>query len=265
MYKPQHMSLHKKEVVLITGPTSGIGHALANIFAQEGHDLVLVGRDERKLQALRSDIEEKFKVSVRTIVQDLSRPTAAVHVHDICKKRDIHIDILVNNAGFGLYGEFIKTDVLAERDLVQVNVVAVSELAKLFAKDMAQRKRGRILNVASIAGFFPGPFMATYYASKAYVLSLSEALCEELRGTGVTVSILCPGLTNTNFGATTHMNDPESFLKGMDASEVGMHAYLGVMKGKRIIVPGFKNKLFVFLPRFLPRYLVTRILARAMK
>ena len=193
-----------KQTALITGASSGIGADLARLFARDGYDVVLVARSEEKLREVAEGIgKEHAGVTARVIVADLARPDAARDVVDALG--GLPIDALVNNAGYGVAGPFVETDVRSELEMIQVNVVALTHLTKLLAPGMVARKRGRILNVSSTAAFQPGPLMAVYYATKAYVLSVSEALAEELRGSGVTVTALCPGPTATGFAAASNM------------------------------------------------------------
>jgi hypothetical protein len=246
-----------KLTALITGPSSGIGLDLAHLFAQNGHDVVLVARSEGKLRELASELESKHHITARVIVADLARPEAPREVFAAAPA----IDVLVNNAGFGTSGKFAETKARTELEIIQVNIAALTHLTKLFLPQMLERKRGRILNVASTAAFQPGPLMAVYYASKAYVLSFSEAIAEELRGTGVTVSALCPGPTATGFQKTANLGS-EALLKVMkpvSSMDVARAGYRGLMRGQRVIIPGIKNKIGVQSLRVSPRAVVTRI------
>lgn len=246
-----------KLTALITGPSSGIGLDLAHLFAADGHDVVLVARSEGKLRALAAELESKYNISARVIVADLARPDAPREVFAAAPP----VDVLVNNAGFGTSGRFAETAGRTELEIIQVNVAALTHLTKLFLPQMLERKRGRILNVASTAAFQPGPLMAVYYASKAYVLSFSEAIAEELRGTGVTVSALCPGPTATGFQKTANMGS-EALLKVMkpvSSMDVARAGYRGMMRGQRVIIPGIKNKLGVQALRVSPRAVATRV------
>ncbi|HUR83633.1 MAG TPA: SDR family oxidoreductase [Thermoanaerobaculia bacterium] len=246
-----------KLTALITGASSGIGLDLARLFAEDGHDVVLVARSGEKLRALASELSSKHDVQATVIVADLSKPDAARGVFVASPP----VDILVNNAGHGTTGKFAETSIDAELDMIQVNVTALTHLTKLFLPHMLDRKRGRILNVASTAAFQPGPLMSVYYATKAYVLSFSEAIAEELGGTGVTVTALCPGPTATGFQAKANMSS-EALLKVMkpvSSMEVARAGYRGMMRGQRIVIPGIKNKLGVEVLRISPRRVVTRV------
>jgi short-subunit dehydrogenase len=199
---------------LITGASSGIGRELATLFARDGYDLTLVARDRAMLARIGDELTRVHGVAVDVIAQDLSHPNAAAEVYRELKRRSIKIDVLVNNAGFGTYGPFVDSDAATESEMLQLNIVALTKLTRLFLEDMLAKREGRILNVASTAAFQPGPLMAVYYASKAYVLSFSEALANELRDSGVTVSTLCPGPTQIAthlLGAVPHGTCVECF------------------------------------------------------
>ncbi len=239
--------------VLITGATSGIGYALAQVFAKEGYDLILVGRDEEKLKRTKMSLEATSKV--HTIVSDLSTKEAATMIYKQVKEKGLRVDILVNNAGAGIVGEFCEYSLEKDLELIQLNMVSLTLLTKYFAKEMKERGSGKILNVASTGAYHPGPYTGLYYATKAYVLSLSEALYSELKPYHVRVSSLCPGATKTAF-AKAAGRENASFA--MTASFVAEKAYKGLIKGKRTIVPGMLNKLFIKLPRPLGAYFIGR-------
>ena len=243
---------------LITGASSGIGLDLAHLFAQDGHDVVLVARCEEKLRELAKELEAKHKVAAHVIAVDLAHPDTPRQIFE----RAPAIDFLVNNAGFGTSGKFAETDLAAELEMIQVNVTALTHLTKLFLAPMLQRGRGRILNVASTAAFQPGPLMAVYYATKAFVLSFSEAVAEELRGTGVTVTALCPGPVATGFQKTANLGS-ETLLRLMrpvSSMSVARTAYRALMRGQRVIIPGLKNKIGVQSIRVTPRTLATKVI-----
>jgi hypothetical protein len=243
---------------LLTGASAGIGLELGRVFARHHHDLILVARRKEKLDDLAALWSKEFGVKAEAVVMDLADPAAPEKLHDATKGREV--DILVNNAGFGVNGPFEKTDLRRELDMIQLNVTALTHLTKLYLRDFAARGAGRILNVASTAAFQPGPLMAVYYATKAYVLSFSEALAEELRGTKITVTALCPGPTATEFQKVAAMEkSPLVRTFAMPAAPVAEKAYRALMKGKRILVPGITNKLGVAALRVSPRGLVTRI------
>ena len=254
------------KTALITGASSGIGYELTRLFAKDGYDLVLVARSEKQLVQLAQELKEKFGIAVRVIVKDLSDASAPEEVFTELQQEGITVDVLVNNAGFATYGMFAETDLAAELQEMQLNMVTLTQLTKLFLPGMLKRRQGKILNVASTAAFQPGPLMAVYYATKAYVLSFSEALANELHGTGVSVTALCPGPTESGFQKRANMEDSVmvSGKKIMDAASVARAGYRGLMAGKTIIIPGLRNKILAESVRFSPRKLVTQI-ARTMQ
>ena len=250
----------EKGSTLITGASSGIGKELARVFAQKGHPLVLVARDEPRLDQLANELRTAYGVGVEVVPQDLSGEGAVRKVVNRLEQKSIVVDILVNNAGFDVYGNFWETDLASELQMIRVNQVALTELCKYLLGGMRERGGGKILNVGSTGSFIPTPFNAVYSATKAYVLSFSESLAEELRGSGVTVTVLCPGATRTEFQQRAGITSARLLKFGlMDAKSVAESGYRGVMKGKRIVVPGFFNKIQVFTTRLLPRSLMTRI------
>jgi uncharacterized protein len=250
-----------KETALITGASSGIGLDLARLFAKDGHDVVLVARSEGKLREIAAVLERDFGVTAHVIVADLARPDAP---QMLVAQLPVDVDVLVNNAGFGVTGPFVETDLAKELEMIQVNVVALTYLTKLLLPPMVARRRGRVLNVASTAAFQPGPLMAVYYATKAYVLSFSEAIADELRDSGVTVTALCPGPTETGFAAVADMSATRLFniAKPMSSAEVARAGYEGMKRGRRIVIPGIKNKLLTQSIRVSPRRMVTTIVRK---
>jgi len=249
---------------LITCASGGIGLDLAHLFARDGHDVVLVARTESKLQQLARDLEKGHGVAAHVIAADLAKPDAARRVFEETRARRLQIDYLVNNAGFGLTGRFAQTELQSELDMIQVNVTAVVHLTKLFLEGMVARNRGRIMNVASTAAFQPGPLMAIYYASKAFVLSFSEAIAEELSDTKVTVTALCPGPTATGFADAANMNETRLFnlTRPMASMDVAQTGYRDLMRGKRVSITGVKNKLGVQSLRVSPRAVVTKVVRK---
>jgi hypothetical protein len=252
------------ETALITGGSSGIGFELSWLFAKDGYNLVIVARNRQELDVASKKLSS-LGVSVLTVQKDLSDPNAPAEIFDSLQKAKVRVDVLVNNAGFGNFGKFHETDLGKELQMIQVNITALTHLTKLFVKGMVERKKGKILNLASTAAFQPGPLMAVYYASKAYVLHFSEAIANELEGTGVTVSALCPGPTRTGFQKRSDMGDSRLFRdKIMEPKAVAKAGYDGLMKGKTIVIPGLKNRLLAFSVRLTPRKTVARI-ARSMQ
>ena len=250
---------------LITGASSGIGLELASLAAQDGHDLVLVARQRERLETVGRGLGEEYGVRVSVLAKDLAHPSAPAELGRDLGERRIEIDVLVNNAGFGVWGFFAKTSLDRELEMIQVNVAALTHLTKLVLPGMLGRGRGRILNVASTAAFQPGPIMAVYYATKAYVLSFTEALASECAGTGVTVTALCPGPTRTEFeGRAGSPDEIMARKKGfvMSASDVARDGWKGMKAGKRLVIPGLKNRLLVQAERITPRRLVTAMSRR---
>jgi len=244
-----------KNVALITGASSGIGMELARIHASKGGDLVIVARRRERLDELKAELEGKYGITVAVIDMDLSEPGVSVELFREITERGIEVEYLVNNAGFGRYGVFHETELESDRDMVRLNVVTLTELARLFLTGMVERNRGRVLNVASMSGFVPGPFQAVYYATKAYVVSLSESVAEELRGTGVTMTVLCPNATRTEFAEVSHSEDSPVFRMGAaSARSVADYGYRAMMRGKRVAIPGITNRLLIhFGVRLMPR------------
>ena len=242
------------ETALITGASSGIGLHLAREFAKHQHPLVLVAPVESELQRLAAELRQEFGVEAQLIAKDLEKETAAQEIFEELSQRPDRIEILVNNAGHGQLGKFWEIDIDRDLSILRLNVEAILRLTKLFLSPMIRRGRGRILNVASVAGFEPGPGLAVYHASKAFVLSWSEALAEELHGTGVTLTALCPGPTDTDFFEKADMVDTRAFQKAnvMPPQDVAEAGYKALVDGERIIVPGAANKLMVFSRRFMP-------------
>jgi short-subunit dehydrogenase len=259
--------MSEKLTALVTGASGGIGEEIARRLAADGHDLVLVARSEPKLRELATELSAKHKIEARVITCDLAKPDAAAEVVGKLDKMSLGspIDILINNAGYASYGAFAETELSSELSMIQVNIVTLTHLTKLLLPGMIARKRGRVLNVASTAAFQPGPLMAVYYATKAYVLSLSEALANEVLGSGVTVTALCPGPTKTGFQARAKMEESK-LLRGKDimsSAEVAKAGVDGMMRGKTVVVPGAQNRLMTQAVRFLPRNVVTRMVRSA--
>ncbi|HYO48475.1 MAG TPA: SDR family oxidoreductase [Chloroflexia bacterium] len=254
-----------RKTALITGASGGIGYELARIFAREGYNLVLVARTESKLAQIKGDFEKKHGISVKVLAKDLADPSAPQEIFSELQAEAISVDALVNNAGFTVYGPFAETSLEKELELLQVNMVALTHLTKLFLPGMIEKGWGKVLNVASTAAFQPGPLMACYYASKAYVLYFSEALAAELEGKGVTVTALCPGPTETGFQKRGNMEDSKLVAgrKIMDARTVAKAGYRALMKGQPVVVPGLRNWVMAEAIRFIPRKMVARIVGRA--
>ncbi len=250
------------KTALITGASSGIGFEIAKIFSKNGYHLVLVSENKEELENAAREIDNQHDIQIKLIIKDLSKPSAAQELYDDIVAYGSDIDVLVNNAGFGISGKFTDLGADQQTSLIQLNIVALTQLCRLFGADMVKRHSGRILNVASTAAFQPGPFMSTYYASKAYVLFLSEALNNELARDGVNVTALCPGPTQTNFIARADISDTKiaNVPWIMNADEVARIGFVGLMRGKKIVIPGFMNKLLAFIVKFIPRPIVLLIM-----
>jgi len=251
------------QTALITGASSGIGEALAACFAQDGCDLVLVARSADKLRTLAKNLTSKHGVRVRVEPADLAQPGSAEALAASLRRKKLGIDILVNNAGVLEHGAFAAMPPARHQELISLNVAGLTAMLAHFVPAMVERGRGRILNVASIAAFQPVPSLATYAATKAYVLSLTESLAEELKGTGVTVTALCPGITATNMMATAKAGNASmaqlpGFLVG-DAAAVAAEGHAACMKGEVIRVPGVANQALVLASRTAPKWLLRRL------
>lgn len=252
------------KTALITGASSGIGLELARLFARDGYHLILVARSEGKLQEIARELQERHVTVVTVLPKDLANPAAPQEIFETLQNQSIHVDTLVNNAGFATYGLFAKTTLQDELNLLQVNITALTHLTKLFLPPMLQKRSGKILNVASIAAFQPGPLMAIYYASKAYVLSFSEALFNECEGTGVTVTALCPGPTQSGFQKRAAMTESK-LVQGilMDSATVAAQGYAALQKGKRRVVTGRYNQLWTMAAKLLPTGITLKLVRRA--
>ena len=246
--------------VLITGASGGIGYELAKLFARDHHNLVLIARNADRLAQVAAELQS-YGGTVKTITLDLTASPAPRFLFDQLQRENIAIDILINNAGFGVYGEFAQMpeeEILGQIDL---NITALTELTRLFLPPMIARRNGRIMNVASTAAFQPGPLLAVYYATKAYVLSFSEAVANELRHSGVTVTCFCPGATHTDFARRAGVENSRLFKKlgGMSAQKVALDGYRAVMEGRTLAISGAHNWLVAQSTRFAPRKLVTAV------
>ncbi len=248
------------KTALVTGASAGLGADFARLFAADGHDLVLVARRRDKLDALARELEAKHGTRVTVIAADLTRPEAPAEI--VAQLADTEIEFLVNNAGLGTTGAFAASDVSRELGMLALNITALVHLTRLLLPAMVARKSGRILNIGSTAGFLPGPFMAGYYASKAFVNSFTEALSFELRGTGVTATVACPGATETEFAAVAGVQKSKLFAAGtMGSAEVAAASYRAMLDGTPVVVTGVQNKLKIFSLRFAPRSLVASMAA----
>ncbi len=252
--------LSSRPLALVTGASAGIGLEIARVLARD-HDLILSARRSAELHALAEELRKSHGATCHVATADLADPAAPRRLFEEVAAAGHAVEVLVNNAGFGDLGPFADADLAKLLRMIQVNVAALTELTGLFLPGMRSRGRGRILNVGSVAGFQPGPLMATYYATKAYVNSLSEAMANELAGSGITVTCLCPGPTDTEFASAAGMQSTKHFSVGhrLTARQVAEQGVAGMKRGKVLVIPGWRNKLLIFSERFLPRSLVVRV------
>jgi short-subunit dehydrogenase len=254
--------MHKRTpTALITGASGGIGYELAKLFAHDHHNLVLVARSGQKLTQFADELERQFGVSAKPVALDLTEAAAPQFLFDQLRREGIAVDILVNNAGYAKYGEFLEVPLEEHLGQIQLNVSALTVLTKLFLPPMLEKRAGRIMNVASTAGFQAGPLMAVYYATKSYVILFSEALANELQNSGVTVTCLCPSATETGFAKRTGNERTRLFasLRPMSAKTVARAGYRGLRKGKTLVIPGMRNWLTMESVRLTPRKMVTAV------
>lgn len=247
----------KTKTALVTGAASGFGFEFAKLLASDRYALILADKDEARLAMVKEQLQDQFNVPAGTIVSDLSKPQAASEIY--AETKDMAIEILINNAGYGLFGFFTQTDWEKEEKMIGLHVTTTTHLTKLFVSDMVKRGNGKIMNVSSMAAFQPGPLMAVYYATKTYLLSFTEALANEVKGTGVTVTAFCPGQTKTGFQdnvarASNAHRSKSAWIA--DPAKVARVGYLAMQSGKPLSVPGVGNKSIVLLNRFLPRRVV---------
>ena len=255
------------KTALITGASGGLGKEFARIHASKGDNLILIARSKDRLEALKFELEKQFSISVVIIVKDLSDQYAPKAVYDAVKNLNIRVDYLINNAGFGDYGLFAETNWEKQLEMINLNITCLTYLTRLFLPDMLQNKYGKILNIASTAAFQPGPTMSVYFATKAFVLSFSEAIANELKGTGVTVTALCPGATDTGFKAASALDDSNLFKGNQIATskEVAEFGYSKMMEGKTVAIHGVVNNLLAQSVRFAPRNIVTSLARMKLK
>ncbi|QAA35150.1 SDR family NAD(P)-dependent oxidoreductase [Clostridium manihotivorum] len=246
-----------REIALITGASSGFGYEFVKLFAQDQYDMILVARNIDRL----IEIKNEFKnVNITVIQKDLTKPNAVKELFSEIKNKNLSVDILVNNAGFGLFGQFDKLSAEAQSNMITLNISVLTELSHHAIQEMKLKNRGKIINIASLGSFQPAPMMAVYCATKAYVLSFSEALAKELKGSGITVTTLCPGASKTNFGKVASVENTRMFKNPMSASSVVKIGYRAMHKGSRVVIPGILNKAMAYTSKFLPRKLVVHMI-----
>lgn len=242
-----------QEIALITGASTGIGFEIAKLFAIENINLLIVSRDKQKLLKIKDEFENQYKIDVYTLASDLSSDSGVQNILDVVKSNSLIVNYLVNNAGFGDYGAFIERSIEKYREMVHLNILSLTELSYYYGKEMVKRGKGRILNVASMAGLQPDPNFAVYGATKSYVISLTEAIHKEFEHSGVTVTVLSPGATTSNFMERADMGNAKLYASGvMSSVDVALEGYNGMMKGKLHVIPGFKNKILGFFSGIMP-------------
>ena len=256
-----------RKTALITGASSGLGVWFSRVLAEDGYDLVTVARREGALLEQKAILEKEFGITVTVLAKDLSRSEAVDEIYDYCINNGIEVHTLINNAGFGDFGKFSERNLKKQTDMIAVNITALTALTHKFMRGMIDRGDGRILNVASIAGFEPGPLMSVYYATKAYVISFTEALSVELKGTGVSILALCPGPTDTGFEDAASAKSSGLFknMKVASAEKVVRFSYKKLKKGRVLVIQGFINKLVPFACRFVPRAFMRKCVYKVMK
>jgi short-subunit dehydrogenase len=249
---------HDKKHALITGGTSGIGYELAKLFAKDGYDLIIVARDDQELRNAETELKSIYQINVVTISKDLSEPQSAFELYEDLVNMGIKPDAIVNDAGQGLYGKFIDTDIKKELSIIQLNVSSLVVLTKLFLKDMIERGDGKILNLSSVASKIPGPYQSVYHGTKAFVQSFTEAIRSEVKGSGVTITALLPGATDTDFFNKADMLDSKIVQDGKlaDAAGVAKDGYNALMNDDDMVVSGFGNKVQVAMSNVLPDSMV---------
>jgi hypothetical protein len=249
----------KTKNCLVTGAAAGLGLAFAKLAIEDGYDLILIDIDAQKLIEVKKDLEKSHNQKVTILTKDLCKPNIAAEIYTELQAKNI--EMLINNAGFGVFGKFNETDWKREENMMNLHMITSTHLTKLFLKNMIDAKTGFILNVSSLAAFQPGPLMAIYYASKSFLLSFSEAIAREIKGSGVSISVLCPGPTKTNFQSTVSENTSKNKISAnmANVTTVASIGYNGLKKGKVVIIPGITNQFLSFLPRLLPRKLAASI------
>ena len=262
------MKKNNNQMALITGSTSGIGLELVYLFCEDNIDLVLVSRNAKKLENLKQEILEKYSINVFILALDLSISNSAKKVYNFCVHNNLQIDYLVNNAGFGIYGFFQETNMSDETEMIQLNITSLTELTKYFSLEMTKRGFGKIMNVASTASFQPGPLMSVYCATKHYVVAFSEAVAEELRHTGVSITTLCPGPTISGFQERAGFRENAKLFNSpvtATSKEVAVFGYRKMMKRKRLVIYGFMNNISAFFVSFIPRNCKTILVKKVFK
>lgn len=257
----------KNKTALITGASSGIGYEFAKLLAKDNYDLIIIGRNGQRLNSIKSELENEYKIIVTVYLKDLSELEETYEVYKNICDNNLDIEVLINCAGFGIYGEFYQTDYWKDLKMINVNIISLTYLTRVILSTMIKRNSGKILNVSSTAAFKPGPLMSVYFATKAYVLSFSEAVAVEIKNTGVTLTVLCPGATKTDFLTKASLDESQHFKykKMLRPEEVALSGYNAMKKGRVMVIPGLMNRMFTFVIKFLPRMLVTNIMYKIKK
>ena len=258
--------MNQSNTALITGASGGIGLELARIHAQNGCDLVIVARSEAKLNRIKRDFEAKYGIKVTVITSDLSMPNSAKQVFEKTEKLNIQVEVLINNAGLGGHGKFHERSLLADQEMMQLNMVTLTNLTHYYLQGMVERNKGKILNVSSTASFLPGPLQAVYFASKAYVTSFSQAIAEEVKEKTITITALCPGMVNTNFVKAGNLEGVEAWKNAKSPESVAKCGYNAMEKGRLIAIneSGLTFLLKWIIP-LLPRKMLLKISRQAME
>lgn len=254
--------MDSKTYTLITGASGGIGYDLAKLAAADGKNLILVARSAEKLDQIAQELGKNKSSEILVIAVDLSNESGVDQLISEISTKSLHVDTLINNAGFGDFGDFAKADLAKNLEMIRLNISALTQLSHSVLQGMLKSGKGHIMNVASTAAFMPGPGMSVYYASKAYVLSFSEALTRELKGTGVSVTTLCPGPTDTGFASAAGLGKSllHRLLPAATSAEVAKAGYKAMLIGKAVVIPGFMNKMSALTPRFSPRSMVRNMI-----
>lgn len=250
------------KVGLITGAAGGIGYEIARLLVHDSYDLVLVDKNEAKLREIKDEFLNLYNQHIFIIAVDLSERDVAQRIYEQVLELGVVVDVLVNNAGYGVFGMFLETDWERECSMIQLHVMTTTHLTKLLLPSMVMQGSGKVLNVSSLAAFQPGPLMSIYYATKAYLLSFTEAIANELKGTGVSVTVLCPGITKTGFQKAVGASDAKISWNLATASSVAQYGYKAMQSGKVVAIPGFINNLLANAPRFFPRRIAAGVVRR---
>jgi short-subunit dehydrogenase len=261
------MATSKQQYALITGATSGIGYELAKLFAKDGYNLIIIARYQSELNIAAGEFRNQYGIETITIAKDLSTENGPFEVYEEVRSKGIRVDVLVNNAAQGQYGKFVETDLQRELEIVRLNVFGYLVLTKLFLKEMVERNEGKILQVASIGGKLPGPMQSVYHATKAFIVSHTDAIVNELKDTGVTVTALLPGPTDTDFFNKADMNDTKMVQEGSlsDPAKVAKDGYNALMKGDDSVISGLKNKVQVGMANIMPDSAAAKMVEKQME